>query len=49
MSNIYSESVNQIYKYAYKLHTNYLYTYFSKEEGIENNEDFKILLFNKIK
>ena len=49
MPNVYSESVNHIYKYAYKLHTNYLYTHFSKEEEIENNDDFKILLFNKIK
>lgn len=44
MPNVYIEPVNQIYKYAYKLHTQYLYANF----WIEKNEDFKILLFNKI-
>lgn len=49
MPNVYNEPVNHIYKYAYKLHTQYLYTHFRKEFEIEKNEKFKILLFNKIK
>ena len=41
-------NIHPIYKYAYALHKQFLYTYFSKEEEHARNDKFKILLFNKM-